>query len=96
MAKDKNLTGVEIDSVSLNFNIQCRDTNVAEGSPQGFSFGDSGSLNFTDEKELNKVLSEKPYLAEIVPLLIKFFAAAYDRDNVNAKKLKEGISNLLK
>ena len=83
----------EFDYVSLNFSVTGRD--LSTGEAKSFQFQDSATLNFSDESGLNKALSDKQYLLEVIPKLVKLAVDSYDPANENAKKLKEDISALL-
>lgn len=84
---------IAFDSINLNFYVSGRD--VSTGEPKTFTFNDSVGLNLNDDAELNKTLSDKPYLLEVIPKLVQRALQSYDAENAKAKQLKDELSALL-
>lgn len=81
---------IKINHVSLSVHVSFTDESTKDAKP--VSANESISLNFGDENELNRILLEKPHLAEILPPLIKRIVESYDSSAKAAKKLLSEIA----
>jgi len=83
----------EILSVGFNFNIRVKNTATPE-SPESI-FQDNVHVDFSDDQSLNRVLGEKPYLKEIIPILVDKLNKEFDANNASANELKTKLSAIL-
>lgn len=81
--------GIQVEHISLNFSVQCSDTRGED--PKTISINYSASMDFRNEGEVNKTVTEKPYLLELIPVIIKMLSETYDPDGANAKKLMQAL-----
>lgn len=85
---------LSIQNVNMSFDIQYQDI-TDEKEPKQGSFRDSVNLPFGQEAELNRILTEKPYLLKVVPQLVSRISKGYDPQNSAAKEFKEAIQAAL-
>lgn len=76
---------IKVNHIGISVHVSYEDTSKQE--PTVHSFNDTISLNFQDEADMNRALADKPYLAEVVPKLIKKLISSHDPENKLAKKI---------
>lgn len=90
MAK-KEQRNLRIKSVALNWTINY----VDETDPEQVShenYQESSQLDLDNDRELNKSLIAKPYLAELVPTIIDMFFKEMNSATPEATALKELVN----
>jgi hypothetical protein len=93
MAKETtSKKGIEIVHLSLSISGQILD--FSDGEPQNIQLNESASLNFNDEPSMHQELNRKPYLEDLIPMLVKALLQNYDPKKQNVKKLKDVLSSL--
>jgi len=83
----------EIVGISINFDIRYRDTS-SDQSPET-NLRDNAYVDFKDEQALNRIITEKPYLQEIIPILIAKMAKELDASNTAGSDLKTKATQIL-
>jgi len=83
----------EIVGISINFDIRYRDPSNDQSPETNLS--DNAYLDFRNEQALNRIIAEKPYLADIVPILAAKFAKELDAANTAGSDLKSKVTGIL-
>lgn len=83
-------TTFKFNHISVSFHVSGESKVGDEVLP--FSFNENSSLDLANDSQVNIEVINKPYLNDLIPVLLKRAVESYDPENVNAKKLKEQIS----
>jgi len=83
----------EIVGISINFDIRYRDPSNDQSPETNLS--DNAYLDFRNEQALNRIIAEKPYLQDIVPILVDKMNKELDANNKSGSDLKSKITQIL-
>lgn len=81
---------LDVQSINTSFVINYVDKTDPENPKHGH-YQESINLNFGDEADLNRILTEKPYIAQIAPVFANRLITGYDSENATAKQFKDAV-----
>ncbi|MDQ6482234.1 hypothetical protein [Dyadobacter sp. LHD-138] len=90
LAPENPVQEIEIDSINLSFGFSYRDISDPI-NPKPGNFNENVNLNFSNEVELNRILTEKEYLQSVVPLIANQLIKGLNADTAKAKEFKIAV-----
>ena len=86
-----------IDVQNINFSANIGYVDVSDpDNPKRANYNENVNINFANEPEMNRILTEKPYLVAVLPILASRLIQGYDPENSTAKQLKADVKNAIK
>lgn len=87
---------IEITAVNnFGFTIQYTDITDPAKPVMGSFREDNINLNFANEPEMNRTLTDKKYLLKVVPMLVARVLSGLDPTNTAAKEFKAAVADAL-
>jgi len=88
-------TSPKAELVGINFSFDIRYKDLSNDQGPELNLRDNAYLDFRDEQALNRIINEKPYLSDIIPLLVAKMTKELDSANTVGSELKNKVTQIL-
>lgn len=88
-------TKLKAQYVSIGITLRVIDPNSDPKEPKTIDLNENIQLNLLDEKHVDRVLTENPYVGEIIPVIIQALVKKYDPSAAKAKAFSEKLKDVV-
>ncbi len=85
----------KVEYINIGISVRIVDPSSTPEDRKTVDIVDNVGLNLSDEKHMDELLTEKPYLGEIIPVIVEALTKKYDPAAAKAKAFAEKMKKIV-